>query len=471
MEKKYEEEINSETPPQVPSPNGTSEPEEGKKAENWIQEVASQSWEPELLISGVAIYLTLGLPDFLSYAFDYYVYHIVSEADGIEYSFVNLIYGVLYAVSYGLILTFVVHFALRAFWVGLVGLFSVFPQDIQYDQLKKFSNYYRQEAKQRLGSLEGFITRLDKTCSILFSLCSLFVVMLLGITFIYLLFYILTALSKLVFSPEVFAENEAWFFFTFGLVFILFGLAVTILGNKRFHQHERLARLHFRLSWGFSNFVFPFTFRPLMYIMFTFYSHISRRKINVVGAIIGISFYIFLFYGMLRKRAPQRVFDTRSYYTAGSPYHIIEPAHYDNLRETAQSRSGVSIQSDVIKDSYLRLFISYPKRLDQNFKDFCKEAEIPDSLSKYRKRELTDQQRLACVQDYYQILINDSLYQGQEFIFHRDAHGFEEGFLSYIPAERFKSGKNVLTIKSAQPDPDDQRGYLYVIPFWYLPGE
>jgi hypothetical protein len=37
--------------------------EDEKQGKGWLKRVAEQSWEPELLISGLAIFATLQLPD------------------------------------------------------------------------------------------------------------------------------------------------------------------------------------------------------------------------------------------------------------------------------------------------------------------------------------------------------------------------------------------------------------------------
>ncbi|NJO01097.1 MAG: hypothetical protein HC880_04805 [Bacteroidia bacterium] len=92
-------------------------PETQKYSENWLSDVARQSWEPELLISGIAIYLTLGIPNWLGVIFEYYDFHWKTSTEGIASQVSLLIYSGLLAGAYVLIVNFILHFAGR----GVVG--------------------------------------------------------------------------------------------------------------------------------------------------------------------------------------------------------------------------------------------------------------------------------------------------------------------------------------------------------------
>ena len=140
---------------------------------DWMQEVASRSFEPELLISGAAIYLTSNVPSLIEWSFDYYTQNLLSDVDALDAALPLLIYGFLKSNAYILIFTFLIHFIMRAFWVGMIGLISVYPDDIQYDKIKNFDAYFKSFFKEKLGKTEDFIIRLDKRCSVIFSSASM----------------------------------------------------------------------------------------------------------------------------------------------------------------------------------------------------------------------------------------------------------------------------------------------------------
>lgn len=53
-------------------------------------------------------------------------------------------------------LTFVVHFVMRAFWAGVVGLHTVYTEGIRYEHLPWQTDFTREQMRQRFGSLSLF---------------------------------------------------------------------------------------------------------------------------------------------------------------------------------------------------------------------------------------------------------------------------------------------------------------------------
>ena len=137
--------------------------------QQWVKEVARQSWEPELLISGAAAYASLSLPGLFKSAFVAYRMDFMVGSSKIDLLFPTLIYAVFASIGQILILTFFLHFAMRAFWVGMVGLLSVYPQGIRFSEIKYVSDYGKTFLKKKLTTVDEFVIRLDKWCSILFS--------------------------------------------------------------------------------------------------------------------------------------------------------------------------------------------------------------------------------------------------------------------------------------------------------------
>ena len=87
-----------------------------------LHELTSQSWNLELLISGAALFATLTLPDLLDSGLVYYRYNLMSDTDYVHEIIPAQVSGLIKGVSYLLFGAFLIHFIMRAFWVGLVGL-------------------------------------------------------------------------------------------------------------------------------------------------------------------------------------------------------------------------------------------------------------------------------------------------------------------------------------------------------------
>src|SRR3954469_3070174 len=89
------------------------------------------TWEVELLISGVAVFAMLQLPGWIDDR--WFALRPRLDASWLD----ALIYIYIYAKSGVMVLavTFVVHLLLRARWIALVGMHSVYPAGIDWDRL------------------------------------------------------------------------------------------------------------------------------------------------------------------------------------------------------------------------------------------------------------------------------------------------------------------------------------------------
>jgi len=92
----------------------------------------SPTWELELLISGAVLFALFQIPTQLTAFFARLEPHATSTMMSV------LLLGQLYmkAILYALIASFVVHLVARAYWVGLVGLQSVFPKGVRWENFK-----------------------------------------------------------------------------------------------------------------------------------------------------------------------------------------------------------------------------------------------------------------------------------------------------------------------------------------------
>ena len=90
------------------------------------------TWEVELLISGVAVFAMLQLPELLDrVVLDWQPRFIDRWA-----KLLWLVY--VYAKSASLILatTFVIHLLLRARWIALVGMLSIYPKGVDWTNVR-----------------------------------------------------------------------------------------------------------------------------------------------------------------------------------------------------------------------------------------------------------------------------------------------------------------------------------------------
>ncbi len=112
------------------------------------------TWEMELLISGATVFAMLQLPALL----DQWLYEYMPRF-GRELSVVLLLtYVYTKAAVIALVFTFVLHLALRGYWVALVGMHSVHPEGIRWEKLK-MGPFYGEMVKRRYASMPELIER------------------------------------------------------------------------------------------------------------------------------------------------------------------------------------------------------------------------------------------------------------------------------------------------------------------------
>ncbi|MEO8742485.1 MAG: hypothetical protein ABI365_04750, partial [Lysobacteraceae bacterium] len=67
-----------------------------------------------------------------------------------------------------LIVTFIVHLALRAHWIAIVGMHSVFPDGVRYESLSRWGPIQRLLVRNRTRSIAALIERADNRSSMVF---------------------------------------------------------------------------------------------------------------------------------------------------------------------------------------------------------------------------------------------------------------------------------------------------------------
>ena len=125
--------------------------------------------ELELIISSLTIFALFSMPGWLfDRIADVYTHLSTSLAvAGI------LTMTLLAGISYGLAACFVVHLMARAYWVGLIGLRTVFPDGINWSKTPGIGPLSRQYYRETLPDLDTVIQKTDRLASSLFAVISM----------------------------------------------------------------------------------------------------------------------------------------------------------------------------------------------------------------------------------------------------------------------------------------------------------
>jgi hypothetical protein len=435
---------------------------------NWIQELSNQSWNLELVVSGAAIFSTSFLPELTDQAIASYFdnYQLTNSLP--ERILPTLAYSFAKSSAYLLIITFVLNFILRAFWIALVGLRAVFPQGINYDNIPNTNKELAEVYKKNFGSLDGFIVRLDKICSQIFSIAFVLVLFSLMLALLYVVSFLGTIGIKTYF-PEFYIKAKP-IFLAIALALLALSLVILLLSSKeKYREHPVVGKLlkHYIQK---STWLYMGMYKPIQYINFTFSSNLPRKKYYRAVTFIGFLFFgvaLSIYTAKLLEHTGLPFLESRNFYSSGSAEHQLINNYYDNLRQENEAITTAGIQSDVIEESFVKLFINYSKELDADLSKFCSDPMLSDTIKKYNKRILKDKARLDCFNRYFKIALNDSTLSPVEFFF--EEYRTTKGLKTYLSTEKCRTGRNTLYIKTMVTDSLPKQVWTdYVaIPFWY----
>ena len=92
-------------------------------------EPAVRPWELELLISGAVVFSLLQVPGVVDGLFAHVQVHLAERAHFGAF----MLYTYVKLILYTLISCFILHLGTRAYWVGLIGLETVFPHGVRWE--------------------------------------------------------------------------------------------------------------------------------------------------------------------------------------------------------------------------------------------------------------------------------------------------------------------------------------------------
>ncbi|MEO1086188.1 MAG: hypothetical protein AAFY88_18265, partial [Acidobacteriota bacterium] len=143
--------------------------ERGALTLNELMENQRRTWEMELLISGAVVFALFQVPSALENGFQRLMVPL-SRGQEFAMSFAFVYTKMIVIV---LIAAFLLHLGTRAFWVGLIGLRSVYPDGIDWDEVHDGPLW--KKILQEMPDLSDLAEMTDRLASQIFSFAFLFV--------------------------------------------------------------------------------------------------------------------------------------------------------------------------------------------------------------------------------------------------------------------------------------------------------
>lgn len=425
-----------------------------------LQKLQEESWQLELLISGFAIFgLFTALPYFTESL-------KVAENDQHIYTFVISLVVTISCVI--LIFNLLLHVLLRGLWIGALGLRYV-SGDIDYDSLK-YSHKFTKYLKKRVGSFDKYIGTLENYCSVIFAVSFLLIFYVLAITF--------TILAIALIATQLISNDAlpGWLSKGVGIsliVFIVFGMLFTLIDfiTLGFLKKKKwLSKIYFPIYWVFGFITLSFLYRPLVY---NFLDNKFGKRLSFAL----VPFYILI---ALATSLKYNVSNFIGNDMTSNEYIANNNNYEDLLNDSNEFIDNVAIQSKVIADNYVKVFVLYSRNIEDNIFKFnpkLKPEEDNRGLSSGiefgnnfmfngKKRDSLRRAYLKTFNDMYSVKI-DTITYDSDFIIAKSKKG-NLGFETYVSTKDLMDGKHLLRVNRLRIKKSDTINLrVSRIPFWY----
>lgn len=425
-----------------------------KTRKTQLDNLQEDSWQLELIVSGVVIFLLLGAYDLIGEFSVSMMLLGLGESPVTSLSDNLLGFGMLsYLLLVGM---FLLHLCVRGMWIGAIGLRSV-SGGFDFDELTyrpKFVRFLR----RRLGTYDDYIDRLERNASITFSLAFVlfFAVFSIGLFLsavaggIYLL---LGAQESMTTGKDGFSLVQG---VTVGAV-LIWSLGMILVGLLYFIDFVTFGWLKKR-PW-FHKVYYPFyrflgwvtlarLYRPLYYNIID--SRFGRRLVRVylllaLLLVVGTTFNLTPFPHFSYAHSGPNVV------SAGSYVDQIDPE--DRPRALARRPS---LGSRFAREDYLEVFApNYTERHKDALAHRYPELKplMPSSLSFLGRRidwpenEERADSTLAALSSIHRLYLNDSLLTDVTWKFYDHPRREQPGLLYDLPVYDLPRGQYVLRVE------------------------
>jgi hypothetical protein len=423
-------------------------------------------WELELLISGALVFSMVQLPGQLDAWFE----RVYPGLDGGFASAAFLVWIYLKLALYAVTGGFILHLSIRAYWVGVIGLEAVFPGGIVWEKTRT-GPILREVQRQSTPSLQALIDGADRLASLVFA-GGFTLALLFGFSLL-----LAALVSALVYGTVGLAASGVAAATAVEMVIILLVAPIfvaTLIDRRygdRLDPHGRAAgfvRGVGRSAVTMSRYAL---FQPLMLTILT--NLRGQRRISVLFVLLGMGGVVFA--GRERIFTGRGLADGYTYLPDGGGRLEVDPRFYEDKREAGEVVADVpSIQSDIVRDPYVRLFIPYrPRRHNELLANGC----APRKAGQPRRRPAApphpatahaDSAVLACMARLQPVALNGRPV-AVPFRFYTQPGSGVRGIAAYIPVAGLPRGENLLSVGRLPPRPEERATRPpppFAIPFW-----
>lgn len=425
---------------------GPGEPETGAVAPDGLPRHTTPTWEVELLISGVAVFAMLQLPGMLDDA----VLRLLPRFDAGWGEALKLMYVYLKTAVVILATSFSLHLLLRAHWIALVGMHSVYPDGVRWDRLKMGPvqrSYEMSRAGDRASAIDSADNRATTVFAVGVRLASILLVIsvLVAILFALMLAFaaslglhagvrnVFAACALLAVAPLVVAS---WFDRRFGARLAPAGATVRVL--QRVFAFYRLLGFHRGNN-----------------VSGLLASNGGERRTAMAMLAIVMPVSVGMLFGLGMLQHPDRMGGYANFpQLQPDTGRVVDPANYDQRRDPIQDPAVPFVRAPVVIGPYLELVVPYRPDIDD------------PAIDRTCPKRFAPLDRLDCLGRIHRVLIDGKLVTDLRYDAGIDARTDRPALMAMLDVRKLAPGRHELRVRRALADEDDGDHDSDVIPFW-----
>lgn len=362
---------------------------------SWLENLQRNSWEPEVIISGIILAFLFIFPTKI-YEFCAYL----TQDFGLDYLYSSILLIYLTGIISIFKIFFVVHLALRFLWAGLLGLSYAYPNGVIQEKLFKMGQGYDYQKPDKM------VLKLEKICSSAFAFPVSMVIVFFGLT-LYL---------GVLFSLYVWLELN--FIQIYGFMMFSLMIFLILMMSKRKTKFK---------SW---------------------YSQTMVSSINAIyqsntGKWFSTAYTIFI----MALAIPIIASDTQDFFMFRNEYNVLPkelewPAkhlYFEDNHDPATRFSRAFLPQEEISENYIRIGLARYEGDRKVLEAFQSEfSTTTDTLNWIELNETADLHR---------IYVNDSLVQVNDWGKYRLSPSGQKVYQSIINLEGLKPGRHKLRVE------------------------
>lgn len=417
------------------------------------------TWEMELLLSGAAVFAMVQLAQ----ALPGWALYLLPRLDVQLQEITRLMLVYANAAVLVLAATFVLHLVLRAYWVGLTGMNSVYPDGMKWDAVRA-GPIAKALMLRRWPNTADAIERADNRATVVFSvgigMALIFVPIMLAVSILYLL-----------------ASGIAWLFgMPDALIYLFFGLtaawmtpyfaalALDKLVGRRLRPDGWLYRATARVIAIYSATGMARESNPLVAL---YSSNVGERRgtVTVVAVMLLAMSMTFVASTMMSDDLGPGSFAAFPDPRRGMD-DSVDGRHYASRSDGKASPDVPYVPDLVSSGKYLRLVIPYLPGLYGHLLSDCPAGavEATDSERERQRRAA----RLDCLAEGFEVRLNGQRLEERPEWYTEPRQDLR-GLIYMVPVGTLPPGRHVLSVLP-RPGPEAAEGEPppppYVIPFW-----